>query len=97
MDRPGEKCLPGPGSSLLMDWTLASSDWVVSFAIGTPGRLLLDSPRAFLVIGVFLTSTPPAAGLVAADPGHMAQALTLIAAGDLAVLMEEFNCMMYIV
>ena len=96
LGRPGEECFLGSGSSLLMDWALTSPGWVILFAVGAPCRLLLGSPGAFLVIDVFLTSTPPAAGLVAADPGHMAQALALIAAGDPAVLVEEFNCMVYI-
>ena len=31
-----------------------------------------------------------------AKPVHMTQILTLIAVDNLTVLMEEFNCMMYI-
>ena len=80
----------------MADWALASPGWVISFAIGTPGRLLLDSPGAFLIIVVLLASTPTTAGFMAADPGHMAQALTLKAAGNPAVPVEEFNRMMYI-
>ena len=80
----------------MVDWALASPDWMVFFAIDTSDRLLLDSPGTFLIIGVLLASTPTTAGFMAADPGHMAQALTLKAADNLAVLMEEFNCMMYI-
>ena len=86
-----EECLPGLGSSFLADWTLSSPSWVISFAVGALCRLLLGSPGEFLVIGMFLTSTPPTTGLMAADPGHMAQALALIAAGDPAILVEELD------
>ena len=96
MGRPDEKCLPGLGGRCLPHWTPASPGWMILFAIGTSGRLLLNSPGAFLIIDVLLTSAPTTAGLMAANPGHMAQALALIAAGNPAVPVEEFNCMMYI-
>ena len=79
-----------------MNWALTSPDWVIFFAIDTSGRLLLDSPEAFLIIVVLLTSTSITADFMMADLSHMAQALTLKAADNLTVLMEEFNCMMYI-
>ena len=70
---------------------------MIFFAIDTSGRLLLDLPGTFLIIIVLLTSTSTTADFMTADPGHMAQALTLKAADNLAVLMKEFNHMMYIV
>ena len=69
---------------------------MISFAIGTSGRLLLDLSETFLIIVVLLTSTSITAGFMTADLGHMAQALTLKAVDNPAVLMEEFNRMMYI-
>ena len=96
LSRLGEEFFLGLSSSLLTDWTLANPGWVILFAVDASCRLPLGLPGAFLVIGVFLTSTPFIVGLVVADPGHMIQALALIATGDLAVLVEEFNCVMHI-
>ena len=71
MGRPGEECLPGLSSCLLVDWVLASPGWVVSSAISALCRLLLGSLGTVLVIGVFLAGTPSTAGFMAADPGHV--------------------------
>ena len=70
---------------------MSGPSWVIHFTVGALHRLLLGSPGTFLVIDMFLTSTPPTTGLMAADPGHMAQALASIAAGDLAALVEELD------
>lgn len=75
---------------------MASPGWVVPSAVGASCGLVLSSPRAFLIITVFLAGTPATAGLMTADPGHMAQALALIAAGDPAIPMEEFDCVVYV-
>ena len=88
---PSEEHLSGLSSSFLVDWALSSPSWVILFTVGTLCRLLLGLPEAFLVIDMFLTSTSPATCLIVADLGHMAQALALIAAGDLAVPVEELD------
>ena len=71
LSRPDKESLSGLGGSLLVHWALAGPDWVISFTVSTLSRLLPDSPGAFLVIGVLLTSTSITTGLMSADPGHM--------------------------